>query len=101
MVSNNLTTFAAMSTKRKVFIALFLCLLMVVFPLAGYIHYLTHKQSAAVNKDSLVYICTSNMAERYHSTPDCEGLQSCGGRIQAVSKDEAKKQDKTPCHLFY
>lgn len=48
-----------------------------------------------------VYICTGSSSERYHSNPDCRGLNRCNGSIEAVTESEAESMGRTPCHICY
>ncbi len=43
---------------------------------------------------TLVYICDSEGAKKYHLTKDCEGLKTCKHTILEVSLKEAKKRGK-------
>ena len=48
---------------------------------------------------SVVYICDSRQAKRYHLRDDCAGLHNCTHRIVKISLEEAKKGGKTLCSL--
>ena len=48
-----------------------------------------------------VYVCMGGFARRYHRSESCEGLRNCGGVIKPMTKEEAQKMAKTPCHICY
>lgn len=48
---------------------------------------------------SVVYICDSRHAKRYHLRDDCAGLHNCTHHIIKISLDDAKKSGKTLCSL--
>ncbi len=51
--------------------------------------------------DRTVYICTGGYSKRYHSTPDCGGLNNCKGDIKAISLSSAQKKGRTPCKICF
>jgi 5-bromo-4-chloroindolyl phosphate hydrolysis protein len=49
-------------------------------------------------KDStIVYVCDSPNAGRYHLKEHCRGLSNCSYRTVKVTEEEAKKEGKTLC----
>lgn len=45
-----------------------------------------------------VYVCTGPYADKYHSRPNCSGLNRCSGEVVKITLAEAKKgQWKLPC----
>lgn len=48
-----------------------------------------------------VYICTGNSATKYHSNPNCSGLNRCSGTIEEVSTNEAENMGRRPCKRCY
>jgi len=44
-----------------------------------------------------VYICDGSSAKRYHKNKNCPTLKNCGGKVVAISLEEAKKNGKTLC----
>lgn len=48
---------------------------------------------------SVVYICDSSHAKRYHLRDDCGGLHNCTHRIAKIDLNAAKKSGKTLCSL--
>lgn len=51
--------------------------------------------------DETVYICTGESSVRYHSSPDCRGLERCSGSVEKVSKSYAESIGRTPCRICY
>lgn len=52
--------------------------------------------------DTYVYVCTGPQAEKYHSKPNCRGLNRCSGDIKRITLSEAKKGPwKTPCKVCH
>jgi len=47
---------------------------------------------------TMVYICDSPNARRYHYKEDCRGLSNCNHRILKVTLEEAKEKNLTLCH---
>jgi len=47
--------------------------------------------------DSVVYICDSGHAKRYHLRDDCRGLHNCTHHIVKISLGEAKRSGRTLC----
>lgn len=51
-------------------------------------------------KTETVYICTGGYSKKYHSSPDCRGLDNCKGQIIEVSLyDAVNKYYRTPCKV--
>ena len=48
---------------------------------------------------TMVYICDSPNARRYHYKENCRGLSNCDHRILKVTLEEAKQRNLSPCHL--
>lgn len=48
-----------------------------------------------------VYVCMGGFARRYHKYKSCNGLRNCGGEIKAMTKEDAQKRFKSPCHICY
>lgn len=48
-----------------------------------------------------VYICTGSSSVCYHRTPDCKGLDKCGGKIKAITLEEAQNLGRRPCKICY
>lgn len=49
-------------------------------------------------KDStIVYVCDSPNANRYHNSKTCRGLSNCTYRVIGISLSQAKKTGKSPC----
>ena len=51
--------------------------------------------------NSMVYICTGGSSKRYHSHPDCTGLNNCQGSIRQISLQKAREMGRTPCQRCY
>ena len=51
--------------------------------------------------DRTVYICTGSYSKRFHSTPDCKGLNNCKGVIKSISMSSAKNMGRTPCKVCF
>lgn len=47
---------------------------------------------------TIVYVCDSPNAIRYHLRADCRGLSNCSHRIIKITLEEAKRSGKTLCH---
>ena len=47
------------------------------------------------------YICTGPKARKYHSSPNCRGLNRCSGSIKGLSVSAAKSKGFTPCRICY
>ena len=96
------------ANKRKnLLIVCFAALLLV---LCGIIVYLVcFKETNKINSlyseettnDSIVYICTSETAKKYHKYADCRWLEKCSAKIKEISIEKAEKQRKTPCKSCY
>lgn len=68
------------------------------------INYASNQSISEVNKTNLhqtVYVCTGGFAKRYHSTPNCRGLNNCKGDIVEMSVEKATQKGKTPCKICY
>jgi hypothetical protein len=53
---------------------------------------------ASHGKDTtIVYVCNSPHARKYHLRTDCRGLRNCQYKIVKVSLEEARKSGKTLC----
>ena len=48
-----------------------------------------------------VYICTGPKARKYHSSPNCRGLNRCSGSIKSLSVSAAKSKGFTPCRICF
>ena len=48
-----------------------------------------------------VYICTGPKARKYHSSPNCRGLNRCSGCIKSLSVSAAKSKGFSPCRICY
>ncbi|MET3611015.1 hypothetical protein ABIC74_004903 [Mucilaginibacter rubeus] len=48
---------------------------------------------------SVVYICDSPKAKKYHLRNDCRGLSNCTHKIIEISLEEAKKRKLELCKL--
>ena len=48
---------------------------------------------------SHVYICTGGSATKYHSTPNCRGLNLCKGDVIKISIGDARNQGRTACKI--
>lgn len=55
--------------------------------------------ASSEEENGIVYICTGSHAFAYHQSPSCKGLKYCGGKIIAVSSDEAKKKGRRLCRV--
>ncbi|MDG4946985.1 hypothetical protein NMK71_11235 [Weeksellaceae bacterium KMM 9713] len=44
-----------------------------------------------------VYICNGKSSKKYHLTPNCRGLSNCSTKIYKVTKDEARRLNRTLC----
>ncbi len=54
--------------------------------------------SIACNTAStVVYLCDSTAARRYHYRQDCRGLKNCGYQVREATIDEAREKGKTLC----
>lgn len=47
--------------------------------------------------NTIVYICDSSSAKKYHLREDCRGLRSCQHRVIKLTLEQAKKRGKTLC----
>lgn len=56
---------------------------------------------AVSTADSSVYICTGPYATKYHSTPECKGLNRCSGDVVKMSMDKAKESGYTACKICW
>jgi len=54
--------------------------------------------SSARCTPTIVYVCDSPKATRYHLKQDCRGLSNCSHRIIKMTLEEAVKNHKTLCH---
>lgn len=45
-----------------------------------------------------VYICTGPHSKAYHLNKECKGLKHCSTELKIVTKEEAIKLHRTPCH---
>jgi len=48
-----------------------------------------------------VYICTGPKARKFHSSPNCRGLNRCSGSIKSLSLSAAKSRGFSPCKICY
>ncbi|WP_314824436.1 hypothetical protein [Porphyromonas endodontalis] len=48
---------------------------------------------------SHVYICTGGSATKYHSPPNCRGLNRCKGDVIKISIKDARNQGRTACKI--
>lgn len=48
-----------------------------------------------------VYVCTGGYATKYHSRPNCRGLNNCKGKVIKITKAQALKQGRTACKICY
>ena len=48
-----------------------------------------------------VYICTGKTATTYHKTSSCKGLSRCGGIVEKMNVDDAKKKGRRACKICY
>jgi len=46
---------------------------------------------------TMVYVCNSPNATRYHYKADCRGLSNCQHRVIAMTLEDAQKSNKTLC----
>lgn len=46
---------------------------------------------------TVVYLCESTGARRYHYQKDCRGLKNCSYQIRQTTIDEAREKGKTLC----
>ena len=53
----------------------------------------------ANNNDTIVYICTGKSSKRFHSKRSCRGLDACQGEIRAITLQQAKQLNRTPCKI--
>ena len=65
--------------------------------LLTFMHLFPSKGGQIVVAVRTVYICTGSYSKRYHSTPECSGLNNCKGEIKAISMSSAQKKGRTPC----
>lgn len=52
------------------------------------------------HKSIEVYICTGRYAKKYHSRPNCRGLNNCRGGIKKVELEKIKGR-RSPCSICY
>ena len=52
------------------------------------------------HKSIEVYICTGRYAKKYHSRPNCRGLNNCRGGIKKVELEKIKGH-RSPCSICY
>lgn len=57
------------------------------------------KNHVAPKAQTYVYICQGRYSKRYHSSPNCKGLDNCKGGVIKVTLEEAQKEGRTPCHI--
>lgn len=58
---------------------------------------LIHPATATTKADTLVYVCNSSGAYRYHGISTCRGYQQCKHTEDHISISEARKRKYTPC----
>lgn len=46
---------------------------------------------------TVVYLCDSTGARRYHYRQDCRGLKNCNYQIRQTTIEEAREKGKTLC----
>lgn len=59
----------------------------------------SHSKHVAPKQQTYVYICEGKYSKRYHSSPNCRGLDNCKGGVEKVTLEEAQKMGRTPCHV--
>jgi len=59
-----------------------------------------NENPAAREQETLVLVCISNTAHRYHSHY-CRGLKECTHEVKEVTIDEAESMGRTPCGFYY
>ncbi|GAB1359859.1 hypothetical protein MASR1M31_16480 [Porphyromonadaceae bacterium] len=61
----------------------------------------TGKIGYLINNSQSVYICTGKTAITYHKTSSCKGLSRCGGIVEKMNVDDAKKKGRRACKICY
>ena len=78
---------------KSIFIAL------VLFSAIGGTTASTKKNTSILS--GTVYICTGPKARKFHSSPNCRGLNRCSGNIKSLSVSVAQSKGFTPCKICY
>lgn len=55
--------------------------------------------NTACSDSTVVYVCSSKYARKYHLNAHCRGLSNCSRRIIKLNIEEAKRSGKTLCSL--
>ena len=50
-------------------------------------------------EESVVYVCASNSARRYHVDPECKGLSRCSHTFITTTVEDARVKGRTPCRI--
>jgi hypothetical protein len=61
----------------------------------------SNKYDVTVEQSGYVYICTGPYASKYHSHPNCRGMNNCSGEIIGVNLYEARSKGFNPCNICY
>ena len=61
----------------------------------------TKGHASHTNSETIVYMCTSLSAKKYHSHSKCHAFSTCKGDVIAVTLEKAKEYGKTPCKICY
>lgn len=57
----------------------------------------TKEQPPAPGDNDIVYVCTSNSAETYHTFRDCGRLKTCRQDILEVTRGKARENERIIC----
>lgn len=52
---------------------------------------------ACNSAETVVFLCDSTGARRYHLRRDCRGLKNCNYQLREVTINEAREKGKTRC----
>jgi hypothetical protein len=55
------------------------------------------KHTITPDTATIVYICDSPHAKRYHLSKNCKGLSTCQHQIRKITLPQAQKKGKTLC----
>jgi hypothetical protein len=55
------------------------------------------KHTIALDTATMVYICDSSHAKKYHLSKNCKGLSTCQHIIRKITLEQAQKSGKTLC----
>jgi hypothetical protein len=66
--------------------------LLLLFLLSG-----NSKHTIVRDTTTMVYICDSPHAKKYHLNKNCKGLSTCQHNVRKITLEQAQKKGKTLC----